>query len=321
MNRNSRWSDAPVLDAKGKPKNAAITERDIEGIFKPLARYRYLPADYLHALAGGSLDALINRLNLLSRRPNLYVARPHQQRDSAAANHRRLIYELADKGARVLQDRGFEHHRQRVPASFAHELMACQVMTSFELGTRETRVRFITWNDILQSESLPEATRRSVKPHSIPVSVISDGQRIDTHVVADALPFGFCRSVDGKGRYFLCLGIEADCGTEPIDVSDFSRTSISKKFALYLAIEEQGIHRSHYGFPNFYIPFITTNTARLASMMRLLERLTGGAGSRSILFRTLPLFTSFDEPRRPSGHMLTDGWQRVGYPPFNFITS
>src|SRR5579859_5339659 len=100
--RNSRWDDSPVLDARGRPKVAAITERDVERIFAPLARYRYLPADYLHVLAGGSLDALTNRLNLLSRRPNLYLARPQQQRYSAAANHRRLVYELAEKGARVL---------------------------------------------------------------------------------------------------------------------------------------------------------------------------------------------------------------------------
>ena len=56
--RSSRWDSAPVLDRGGKPKLAAITERDIEGIFKPLTRYRYLPADYLHAFAGGSLDYL-----------------------------------------------------------------------------------------------------------------------------------------------------------------------------------------------------------------------------------------------------------------------
>ena len=37
------------------------------------------------------------RLNLLSRKPNLYLARPHQQRDCASANHRPLIYELDER--------------------------------------------------------------------------------------------------------------------------------------------------------------------------------------------------------------------------------
>jgi hypothetical protein len=95
--RSSRWTDAPVLDHQGRPKVAALTERDIEGIFKPLIRHRYLPADYLHTFAGGNFDYLINRLNLLTRRPNQYLARPQQQRANAGANHRRLIYELTDR--------------------------------------------------------------------------------------------------------------------------------------------------------------------------------------------------------------------------------
>src|SRR5690348_110022 len=130
--RNSRWADAPILDRQGRPKTAVLTERDFKGIFQPLARYRYLPADYLHAFSGGSLDYLINRLNLLSRRPNVYVSRPHQQCANAGANHRRLIYELSGKGMAVLEPRGITDQRTRSPANFAHELMTCQVMASFE---------------------------------------------------------------------------------------------------------------------------------------------------------------------------------------------
>ena len=59
--------------------------------FAPLARYRYLPADYPQALNGGSLDYLVNRLALLARKPNGYVARPRaaarqRQRQLSAAN-------------------------------------------------------------------------------------------------------------------------------------------------------------------------------------------------------------------------------------------
>jgi hypothetical protein len=62
--RNSRWDDAPVLDKSGRAKAACITQRDIDGIFRPLTQYRYLPVDYIHAIGGGSLDYLVNRLNL-----------------------------------------------------------------------------------------------------------------------------------------------------------------------------------------------------------------------------------------------------------------
>ena len=161
--RNSRWDDAPVLDKSGQAKAACITERDIDGIFKPLTRYRYLPADYIHALGGGSLDYLVNRLNLLCREPNRYVARPPQQRANASANHRRLIYELAEKGWRIMQERGVLRGRSRAPSNFAHELMTCELMASFELGTRETGARLIAWSEILTART---CRMRRARPQS-----------------------------------------------------------------------------------------------------------------------------------------------------------
>src|SRR5437763_1806095 len=119
--RNSRWTRRPTLGAR---KTACLSPHDI-AIFAVLARYRYLPADYIHALVGGSFKHLIHRLNVLSREPNLFIVRPAQQRANANANHRPLIYELDERGIRVLQERGAEYHRARSPASFAHELMVC----------------------------------------------------------------------------------------------------------------------------------------------------------------------------------------------------
>jgi len=286
-----------------------------------LARYRYLPADYIHALAGGNFKHLIHRLNILSRAPNLFLNRPHQQRANANANCRPLIYELDERGANALHERGFEYRRNRVQGSFAHELMVAQIMASFELGARERNAHLITWDDILRSQALPETTRRSAKPFHIPITLTVDGQRLETHIAADGEPFGIGRTIDGQRGYFFCPGIEADCGTEPVDASDFARSSIHKKFVLYLAIEAQGIHRSHFGFPNFCVPVITTNEIRARSMMEVLKRITAGKGSRIFLFKTFPAFTSFEKPPQPSGRMLTEDWQRVGYPPFNFLTS
>jgi hypothetical protein len=312
--RNSRWTRSPT---RAPRKTAYLSAHDI-AIFSVLARHRYLPADYIHAFVGGNFKHLIHRLNVLSREPNLFLNRPAQQRANADANRRRLIYELDQRGVSQLQQHGGAPlQRTRPPASFAHELMVCQLMASFELGASERDVRLITWSEILTSESLPEQTRRSPKPHSIPVRF--EGAAMS--IAADGQPFGIARRDDHGSAYFFCPGIEADCGTEPIDTSDFERSSIFKKFTLYRAIEEQGLHHTHFGFPNFYVPFITTNAVRLASMMRLLERITGGAGTRFILFKTFPAFTSFEKPPPPSGRMLGEDWQRVGYPPFNFLRS
>jgi Replication-relaxation len=161
--RVSRWTRDPVI-SDGQPVVVYPTERDIE-IFKLLTRYRYLPSDYIHAFVGGSLDALSRRLNLLSRKPNLYLARPHQQRDNANANYRRLVYELDERGSRVLRERGLSFLAKSYHRNFAHELMVAQVMASFELGAREQpNVKLISWSEILASENTPRATRESTTP-------------------------------------------------------------------------------------------------------------------------------------------------------------
>jgi len=80
--RNSRWTRDPVVGRDGAAMVVRPTERDIE-IFKLLVRYRYLPSNYIHAFIGGSEKALSHRLNLLSRKPNLFLTRPTQQRPPA----------------------------------------------------------------------------------------------------------------------------------------------------------------------------------------------------------------------------------------------
>src|SRR5216684_8581190 len=95
--RNSRWAREPKLERAGRPTVARLSAEDLE-ILKLLGRYRYLPSDYLAALTGRSLPALQARLEILYRKPNAYIDRPHQQRDNADANSTRLVYELDDKG-------------------------------------------------------------------------------------------------------------------------------------------------------------------------------------------------------------------------------
>lgn len=123
--RNSRWTRDPIVD-EGKALVAYPTERDIE-IFNLLARHRYLPSDYIHAFLAGNAKALCRRLNLLSRNPNVYLARPPQQRQSASANHRPLIYELDDRAIRLLRERGAILPQRSYHRNFAHELMVALI--------------------------------------------------------------------------------------------------------------------------------------------------------------------------------------------------
>jgi len=56
------------------------------------------------------------------------------------------------------------------------------------------------------------------------------------------------------------------------------------------------------------------------SMMRLLEKMTGGRGSKMFLFKMFPAFTSLDPPPKAGGHMLSEPWQRIGQPPLYLIS-
>lgn len=145
------------------------------------------------------------------------------------------------------------------------------------------------------------------------------GEKLSVNVTADGQPFGLERMIGGHRSYLFFPGIEADCGTEPLDASDADRSSIAKKFAAYTAIAEQGIDHSHFGFPNFFVPIIAGTNARMRSMMRLLEKMTGESGSKMFIFKTFPSFTSFEQAPKAGGHMLSEPWQRVGQPPLAFL--
>src|ERR1019366_2744624 len=107
-----------------------------------LGRYRYLPSDYIAALSGRSHPTLQARLEILCRKPNCYISRPHQQRDNAGANARRLIYELEDEGGAELSNHGIFYSPKKFRRNFAHELMTCTVAASFEIGAiSDPRIR------------------------------------------------------------------------------------------------------------------------------------------------------------------------------------
>ncbi len=311
--RASRWTRDPILDSSGAEIIVRPTERDVE-VLKLLARFRFLPADYIHAFMGGNAKALSRRLNLLSRKPNLYLARPHQQRDSHAANHRPLIYELDARGCRLLRERDIATEPPASRRNFTHELMVAEITASIELGARSARnVTLISWLEILANKRTPISTRQSAAA-SIRVTYSLNSQQQTTEISADAAPFGLRRLVGDSSTYLFFPGIEADCATEPISSRDAERSSIARKFAAYSAVAEQGLYRSHFGFPNFFIPFLTTNAARMNSMMQLLDRITAGRGSKIFLFKTFPPFTSTGPALPPNGAMLSEPWQRVGFP-------
>jgi hypothetical protein len=310
--RNSRWDREPKLDRAGKPIVARLSEDDF-AILKLLGRYRYLPSDYLASLTGRSLPALQARLEVLCRKPNNYINRPHQQRANANANTRRMIYELDDRGAEELRWRGLPCSRKKYLRNFAHELMACMIAASFEIGAKSSyAIRLIGWHELIESPQMPSATKQLANPQDL--SIERDG-RLES-LSSDWRPFVIERNLCSKSFVFV-FGFEADCGTEPIDSADHQRTSIRNKFVAYLNALDQDVPARHFGATTFLIPFITTTEARMRSMIDLLERLEPGMYAKRFLFKHIPSFTSFEKPAPASGHILFDPWQRAGFEPFS----
>jgi hypothetical protein len=312
--RNSRWDREPKLNVSGKPLVARLSEDDIT-ILKLLGRYRYLPSDYLAALSGRSIPALQARLGILCRQPNCYISRPHQQRDNADANARRLVYQLDDKGADELRNRGMPYSRKKYLRNFSHELMACTIAASFEIGAKTNpHIRIIGWHDLIDSPKMPAATKQTANPQVIPF--VRDGRQEE--VESDWRPFVIERNFESRS-YIFVFGFEADCGTEPIDTGDSERSAIRNKFTAYLAALEQDVPCRHFGATTFMVPLITTTEARMRSMIALLERLHAGPLARRFLFKHIPSFTSFEKPAPATGHMLTEPWHRAGFDPFRLM--
>jgi hypothetical protein len=311
--RNSRWDRQPKLDKSGRPIVARLTEDDL-ALFKLLGRYRYLPTHYLAAISGRSLPSLQARLEILCRKPNCYIDRPDQQRNNADANARRMIYELDDNGADALRDRGFPHSRKKYLRNFAHQLMACTIAASFEIGAGPpSPFRILSWDQLVESPQMPPATRQLSNPQAIPFA--RDGRQ--EQLESDWRPFVIERNLETKS-YIFVFGFEADCGTEPIDTADAERAAIRNKLTAYLTALEQDVPRRHFGATTFMVPFVTTTEARMRSMIAALERLSAGPLARRFLFKHIPSFTSFERPAPATGHMLTEPWHRAGFPPFRF---
>jgi len=311
--RNSRWSREPKLDKAGRPIVARLSEHDLV-VLKLLARYRYLPSDYLAALTSRSLPALQARLEVLYRKPNAYINRPHQQRATADANTTRLIYELDDRGADELRNRGLTYFRKKYLRNFAHELMACTIAASFEIGANASdSLRLLSWRQLIDSPQMPDATKQLANPQVLTFE--RDG-RVE-NLASDWRPFVVERNLASKSFAFV-FGFEADCGTEPLDTADTERTSIRNKFMAYLSALNQDVPRQQFGATTFLIPFVTTTRVRMQSMMELLQMLGPGALSKRFLFKHIPSFTSFEKPSPATGHMILEPWQRAGFAPFSF---
>jgi hypothetical protein len=304
----SRFSRTPVTSADGTARTVPshrLTEQDL-ALLKLLARRRFLSVDYIAALIGTSYKYALSRVQILKSEPNLYIKVSDTQRENPTLPlYTPLFYELDRRGIGELEERDIHIPPRRPVRNLTHAVMVEQIMASFELGAVGD-IALIGRAEILTKA--PEKTRALAVPERIPLPR-------DRFIRPDGEMF-VLKTPDG---FSFFPGIEADTGTEPIHSYDYERSSIAAKFSEYIEVIENRIYETHFGARTFLIPFITPTTRRLNSMMELLEEMTKNKPSlrKHFLFKTHPLFTSSTKPR-PTGHMVTEEWLRVGTTPLNF---
>lgn len=316
----SRMSTEPVLDEQGKPLTVLsrdLTDYDLR-CFNALATRRVLTCDTIAKIIGGVPKSVRDRFNVLKRKPNQYVKVCDEQTSNPKQHLKsKLYYELAEAGMTALAERGHRIPRRNRMKRLKHQAMTDEIMASWHIGfTEYTEFTPVWWPEILTSEKTPIKTREAKHPSLVPVTFEFNGKTIkDLSYEADDKPFGFLRP-DRRAMFVL---IEADCDSESATSDSYTYSSLQRKFAQQMAILDQGLYRSHFGFPNIFFLYYVPTVRRMESAMGVLEDMTKHKHPlrKSFGFAVHPTYTNYDQ-KEPSAWALTDDYQRVGYPPLNF---
>lgn len=255
-----------------------ITSRDLE-IIRQISRHRFLRSTQVIALAGGSAQQLLRRLQRLYHLG--YLERPRCQIDYFhRSGSQPLVYGLARKGAAILASQDDASHRsldrneknQRIGRPFLeHALLVSDFTVSLELACRSrSDVRLITANEL----PLPPATQKLRQPFHWSAT-LTTGEKLG--VVPDAVFALDVTRANGKSErtfYFL----EADRATMPITRRGLKQTSFFRKLLAYEATWSQGIHRNRFGFHRFRVLTVTSTPQRNANLIAASRKLRSGQG-------------------------------------------
>ena len=249
-----------------------------------IARHRFLSNADLAVLDGGSAQNVTRIMGSLYDRG--LVERPKAQVSTwAAEGVQSLIYGLSNRGARLLHGRRdnedhsennrragvfFVHHTAETGSFFARLEVACD---------RDPDIELLTQQDIIADA--PEATRKmreSLRIKTTPASG-QENERLITSVIPDGA-FGLAFADDTASYFF----VELDRGTMPVTRKGNSRTSMKRKFAIYLDAWRGGVFERQFGIPHARILTITTSKERIKTMIEAVKLLTDGKGSGLFLF-------------------------------------
>ena len=225
-----------------------ITPRDIE-TFTALNRHRYLRANFIHRLVGGSKQNVCRRLGILFKAG--YLSRPPQQLQSFNARYAPRVYELTPKSRAVLQQHGVAVREWHGEIQFWHRLMIADIVSSFEVLAKINGLPFKDQWDILAN-----------KPMTLTASIEWGKLKSDKPIEPDAL--------FAVGNTYLLL--EADRGTESVERSNLHQASYLRKLLCYRDVLTKHTAQHEWEIPDPIVLTVTTKATALANILKLFIR-------------------------------------------------
>lgn len=295
ITRLSRWT----TDGDGKPLIVSPRDIAIFHLLDPQRRFTYLPSSWIHHfVGGGDFNTLSARLGRLTRQPHCYLARPEQQRQSEQASYKHQVYTRTEKADQLLIERGeIEQVATRPFDTYNHRLLIDLITASIEIGCSGD-IEFLSWRRLCDAGVVPAATLAARNPHAITVG--------DASVIPDGAPF----AIKKNNLVRFCL-LEVDRNTT--DITGKSNSTIGKKLAKYDELFKTRAYRSHYGFGNCVVLFVTISEARRRSIEAWVARELGAP--TWLCLKVMADHTVGPRFPQPHGLLFTESWSRVGNPP------
>jgi hypothetical protein len=264
----------PRFKRSGAIAAIRLTERDRD-ILRMVHRHRFLRSDHITSLLLGSPQQILRRLQRLYHHG--YLERPRCQIDYYQHGSRCMAYGLGRKGAALLKRQlSLPYPRltqgQHGPVGrlfLTHALLVSDVMVALELACRRQHSMRLLMPDEVE---LPRNAGRRYDQFKWTVN-LGNGSRIG--VVPDRA-FALESAAGSGARCWFFL--EADRGTMPVTRANLNQTSFCRKLLAYQATWTQGVHRTRFGCDRFRVLTVTTNAARISSMLRAARSLARGHG-------------------------------------------
>jgi hypothetical protein len=314
------------LKRQASEREFEITDNDVFGFFEPLSRYGRLPTNHLIEFDRRYVHFRKNRLTTLYQETADYHARDQllyrsEEQWRFGGMNGQAQYKLGVGVNKYLERYGLLDHRlaQWIPATKIgphdddHDLFLNLAVSSIELATVKTPVRFVNHLEILKNA--PLATQQADEPFAIPIGTLAYQGRppLERATLRPDALFGLEYDGGASHRFFA---VEFDRGTEPIVADNLKRSSwLRKTLSYHKAYCEILVH---LGIPQLYVLAIIPEKARLSAKDRakniLKKAVLDVLGPSPIFcFQTYAPVRNFTTIKPPAPDLLVNPWKRAGH--------